>query len=434
MGASGNEYDEIEDFNTIHCKMSDFFDFLQGQLELLTGLVDINEAGLTLEDIRIPLFVAGTPGIGKTAGIISTIHQVNSELERKGLSSHKLGFQKIQLGQKVVGALDGIPVVLNGEVKTMQVEELPQADRDGEYGVLFLDELTTVDEQQMQPALGLADDSRSINTYHLPEHWVVVAAGNGIECTNFVRADDAMISRFMMFEVDYNYQTDWRPWAHENNISPDIIAFLNFKPELMNSVESNDMDKGGKMFANPRTWTHLNSALMGRIAYLKAHGRSISPEEIGNIASRFVGKNVARQFAAFLKFKKTLKYEPEKIFKGTEADPELMQKQEWHLLLEACISYVKKLFKEKMSPDKPNEVPEEVDAQVINFLKWMFKMDEFDTENVINGIYELKHNVKEFRLISSRPNFLQKCPEFKTFIRNHIDLLRDNIDYLDKNL
>ena len=312
------------------------------------------------------------------------------------------------------------------------VDELPNEERDGKYGVLFLDELTTVDEQQMQPALGLADDSRSIGQYKLPEHWLVVAAGNGAECTNFVRADDAMISRFQMFEVQYNYTTDWRPWAHANGIDGDIIAFLNFKPECMNRVISTDMDKAGKMFPNPRTWTHLNAALKGRKAIMSRRGKTLSPDDIGKIASRFVGKDTAREFASFLRFKDTVKYSPEKIFKGTEEDPDLMQKQEFHLLLESCVSYAKELVKKECDPNKPGEIPAEVDKQFINFLKWLFKMDVFDTENVVNGIYELKSSVTEFDKVCSRPDFLVKCPEFREFIHNHIDLLRDNIDFLGR--
>ena len=421
----GSDYEEVESFNSEPCTLSEFFEWLEGSLQFLTGLVDPKEFELTLEEIRIPLFVVGTPGIGKTGGIISTIDKINKLLDERGMSDKHLGFKKIQLGQKVVGALDGIPVVLDGEVKTMTIDELPHEEKDGKYGVLFLDELTTVDEQQMQPALGLADDSRSIGAYKLPENWLVVAAGNGPDCTNFIRADDAMLTRFQIFEIAYDYHSDWRPWAHDNGVDGDIIAFLNFKPELIARVESSDTDKAGKLAPNPRTWTQLNSALKARRGMRR--GQNMSPEDIGKIASRFVGKNVAREFASFLRFKDTVKYDPAKIFKGTEKDPELMQKQEFHILLEAC---AKKMFKD--DKEKNGKISESSIDQYVNYLKWLFKMDAFDTENVLNGIYELMGSVSETREVMSSPKFLERCPEFREFIRNHASLLKNNIDFLNK--
>ena len=53
--------------------------------------------------------------------------------------------------------MQGIPVALpNGKTVRVQMPDLPDPERDGEYGVLFLDEITTADEMQVQPALGLA--------------------------------------------------------------------------------------------------------------------------------------------------------------------------------------------------------------------------------------------------------------------------------------
>ena len=132
--------------------------------------------------------VLGDPGIGKTCGIVSIIDELNAQLP----ADKKLGFKKILLGQTVVGSLSGIPVINNqtSEVKRVQAPDLPIAERDGEYGVLFLDEITTADEAQVQPALGLCDDTRNIGTYQLPEHWVVVAAGNGPSCANFIELHD----------------------------------------------------------------------------------------------------------------------------------------------------------------------------------------------------------------------------------------------------
>ena len=117
---------------------------------------------------------------------------VENLIDKEMPKDKQFGFKKIQLGKLVVGDLTGIPVVMpDGTVKRVHVPDLPPNDPKDpnfkEYGVLFLDEITTVDEAQMQPALGLADSSRDMGEYKLPEHWLVVAAGNGPDCTNFMR-------------------------------------------------------------------------------------------------------------------------------------------------------------------------------------------------------------------------------------------------------
>ena len=151
--------DVHETLNSSKCTLSTFFEDLTGQLTLLTELVPYADKGLTLEDVRRPMLVIGKPGIGKTCGIISIVKKLNEMLP----AEKKLGFKKILLGQTIVGSLTGIPVVMpDGSVKRVQMPDLPDPKKDGEYGVLFLDEITTADEMQIQPALGLTDDSRSL--------------------------------------------------------------------------------------------------------------------------------------------------------------------------------------------------------------------------------------------------------------------------------
>ena len=300
--------------NVSKSTLTEFMDALEAKLALITNLVDYKQIGLTLKDIRRPMLIVGLPGIGKTCGIISIIEKLNLKLPEE----KKLGFKKILLGQTVVGSMSGIPVVMpDGTVKRVQVPDLPDPERDGEYGVLFLDEITTADEAQVQPALGLADDSRNIGTYTLPEHWSVVGAGNGPDCSNFVRLDDMTISRFEVYDIAYDFQEDWRPYAQSHGIEDNIIAFLSFDPSACVRVESTDMDDNGKLFACPRTWERLSHELKMR----KAIGKEVRQDDIGRFAGRIVGVNAARHFQAFCATIERLDVSPEKIVNGEERDP-----------------------------------------------------------------------------------------------------------------
>lgn len=397
-------------------KFSDFLDELRNKLIFMSGKLNCEDFGLELKDVRKPILCIGLPGIGKTCGVMSVINEVNKMVEEQGIS---FGFKKILLGQTVVGSLSGVPVVntTSGDIKRAQAPELPTVEKDGEYGVLFLDEITTADEAQIQPALGLADDSRNIGEYSLPEHWIVVGAGNGPDCTNFVRLDDMTLTRFSPFDIQYDYKRDWRPWAHEHNIDPMIIAYLNFKPENCVMVESTDMDDAGKMFPCPRTWERLSIELKMR----KAVGKPVKPNELGNFAGRIIGKRVGREFAAFASFSDDLPFEPSKIIEGTERDPEPVKEEVFHILLESCISIMKETMKQ--TNDGNGNYPADTYQKMANMLNWFLGFESLALELVINAVAEIRSNIDDFSSIIFDNDFIQFTNKFNEFIENHVDLI-----------
>jgi len=415
---------EAEGLNIPKSNLSEFFDDVEGKLALLTGLVDASQFGLTLEQIRKPLLVIGPPGIGKTCGIIASIREMNKKLPKE----RKLGFKKILLGQTVVGSLTGIPVAKpDGSVVRIQIPDLPDPKRDGEYGVLFLDEITTADEMQIQPALGLADDSRSLGEYTLPEHWLVIGAGNGPDCTNFVRLDDMTLTRFKAYDVSYSFKTDWRPYAHKTNVSEDILAFLNFNPDIMVRVESTDMDSAGKMFPCPRTWERLSIELKMR----EAMGKPVSPDNAGNFAGRIVGTKAGMEFGAFMAFKKTLQYDAKKILKGKEKDPVMDLKSEtFHIILQSIIKNLKQLQEETLVPGTSGDYPLDTYEQFANAFKWLLKIHSLDMR--LNAIIEMRNDVECVSQMMGDPDFIDMCPEYEQFLEENAYIICTSFDEIEK--
>lgn len=405
--------DEREGLNLPKTTLTEFFEDMEGKLSLLTGLVPYESFGLTLKDVRKPMLVIGLPGIGKTCGIISAIEKLNAHLPEE----KHLGFKKILLGQTVVGSLTGIPVAMpNGEVVRVQLPDLPNPEKDGQYGVLFLDEITTADEMQIQPALGLADDSRCLGEYTLPEHWIVVGAGNGPDCTNFVRLDDMTISRFATYDISYDYKKDFRPYAHATGISSDIIAFLNFDPSSCVKVESTEADSAGKMFPCPRTWERLSIELKMR----EALGKPVPIDNMANFAGRIIGIKTGRKLEAFLTYKKNSKYSVEKILAGTEIDPEMdMKKEVFHILLQGIIKNCSEEL--KRTNDGCNNFPLATYQMVANGVSWLFKIYELDLR--INAILEICNEVPVFSSIMTDSDFMAMCPEMETFFDENAELI-----------
>lgn len=405
--------EQQEGLNLPHSTLTEFFDDVEGKLAMLTGLVPYEDFGLTLEEIRRPLLVIGKPGIGKTCGVLSSIREMNKKLPK----DRKLGFKKILLGQTVVGSLSGIPVSKpDGTVVRIQLPDLPNPQRDGEYGVLFLDEITTADEMQIQPALGLADDSRSLGEYSLPEHWIVIGAGNGPDCTNFVRLDDMTLTRFSAYDINYNYHKDFRPYAHATGINEDIIAFLNFKPDLCVRPESTDMDSAGKMFPCPRTWERLSIELKMR----KVQGKPVDPDQIANFAGRIIGIKAGREFGAFMQYRKTLAYDIDKILAGTEKDPEVgMPAETYHIIIQ---SLIKKITDKVKTYDSIDDVPLHVYEMCGHMLHWILKFQEL--ERKVNAIAEIRDDCDLFVDLIFDDDFAENyCPEIDDFLRENNVLL-----------
>lgn len=405
--------EQQEGLNLPHSTLTEFFDDVEGKLAMLTGLVPYEDFGLTLEEIRRPLLVIGKPGIGKTCGVLSSIREMNKKLPK----DRKLGFKKILLGQTVVGSLSGIPVSKpDGTVVRIQLPDLPNPQRDGEYGVLFLDEITTADEMQIQPALGLADDSRSLGEYSLPEHWIVIGAGNGPDCTNFVRLDDMTLTRFSAYDINYNYHKDFRPYAHATGINEDIIAFLNFKPDLCVRPESTDMDSAGKMFPCPRTWERLSIELKMR----KVQGKPVDPDQIANFAGRIIGIKAGREFGAFMQYRKTLAYDIDKILAGTEKDPEVgMPAETYHIIIQ---SLIKKITDKVKTYDSIDDVPLHVYEMCGHMLHWILKFQEL--ERKVNALAEIRDDCDLLVDLIFDDDFAENyCPEIDDFLRENNVLL-----------
>ncbi len=401
--------EEKENVGVIKSTLSDFYSRIVDTLELMIASETYPE--IDIEQVRRPILVLGEPGIGKTMGIMSIINAFNEVLE----GNMKLGMKKILLGQSIVGELSGIPVATHnsetGEATLIKVQSdsLPDEARDGKYGILFLDEVTTADAAQVLPALALCDDTRNLGGYKLPEGWLVVLAGNGPDCANFKMLHDVVLNRVITIDVDFSYENDWKGWAQENFIHDSILAFLNFSPEWALKVESNKYEDAdiGKAFASPRSWTSLSYSLkeidrnnavaqgkaegyatpvagiaskMRQKYKTKAHSQTATKQEqYLAIAGQIVGAGAANAFNAFNLLNKELKFDPDKIMKGEEAvamPADALKRQNLHMILASCTSRLLKAITTEVDAGADVEdsttFSNTVMAMYANSLEWFY--------------------------------------------------------------
>jgi len=238
---------------------------------------------LLMIDARIPTFLWGPPGIGKS--------QITAQV------ASALGWNLIDVRLSQLDPVDlrGIPHV-NGDGRThwAQPDFLPRADRDGEHGVLFLDELNAAPPSMAAAAYQLVLD-RGLGDYKLPPGWVVFAAGNRETDRGVTsRMPTPLANRFAHFEVRADVK-DWTTWAIKNGLGGELPAFIRYRPELLLAF---DPRSGEKAFPSPRSWESVGK--------LKLRGGVSNITPSVNTYAALIGIGAATELVAFESLWKSL--------------------------------------------------------------------------------------------------------------------------------
>jgi len=196
-------------------------------------------------DQHTPVMLWGPPGVGK------------SQMVAQVAGRHGMPVIDIRLSQMEPSDLRGIPFRVDDRVEWAVPAMLPDRDRHGEQGILFLDEITSVPPSVSAAAYQLILDRR-LGAYEVPDGWAIFAAGNrqgdrGVTYT----MPAPLANRFSHFEVDVNLD-DWVHWAYANGIDERVIAFLRFRPELLFEF---DPAHNPVAFPSPRSWEFSHRAL-----------------------------------------------------------------------------------------------------------------------------------------------------------------------------
>lgn len=222
-----------------------------------------------------PVFVWGAPGIGKSA-IVAQVARARN-----------LALRDVRAVLLDPVDLRGIPH-LNGDNRTHWAtpEFLP---RDG-AGVLFLDELNAAPPLVQAACYQLVLD-RQIGEYRLPDGWQVIAAGNRASDRAVVHEmPTALRNRFVHLTVEADCD-DWSTWAIAAGVSPVVVAFLRWRPELLHQF-----DRNATAFASPRSWEFAARILAASPSAAVEHA----------LLSGTVGEGPAVELSAFLRIYREL--------------------------------------------------------------------------------------------------------------------------------
>jgi hypothetical protein len=205
--------------------------------------ITIAEAAVLLEiltDAGDTVMMWGAPGIGKT----EVAFQLGAKKRRKVMLFHAALRETVDLR--------GIPVpdLATGRTRWLVPAELPDAERDGPEGYLFLDEINQANPQ-MQGVLGSLVLDGAVGDYRLPPGWRIIAAGNRVSD----RASAQRMPTQMRNKMSHLYITpdvnSWCAWANANGVAPEVVAFIRLRRELLHMMPKGDENA----FATPRSIT-----------------------------------------------------------------------------------------------------------------------------------------------------------------------------------
>lgn len=197
--------------------------------------------------IREIPYIAGPPGIGKSAIVAQIADERNLELI------------DIRLSQYLTEDLTGIPSIdpASGKAKynpfptfPLDTDPLPTGKRGW---LIFLDELSSATEEILSATYSLLH-GHTIGGHRIHPKARIVAAGNRSSDSAIARdLPDTIISRVLPVEMRVSVE-DWAEHAKEEGVHPELVSFLTKNPDFLNS--SVDPNKRAELetFPNPRSW------------------------------------------------------------------------------------------------------------------------------------------------------------------------------------
>lgn len=252
----------------------------------VSGLVTALDAAWSC---RLPLWVWGSPGIGK------------SSIVRAWAQARGLEFRDERASQLDPVDLRGLYKIEKGRTRWYPPSWLP----DRGQGLFFWDELGQA-PRSVQAALLQSILDRKVGDYEWPPGWLQIAASNRESDRAGVSVITPLLGRFVHIFYSPNID-DWSQWAlgtalegahltpigtrdelTGRAIRPEVIAFLKFRPALLNQWKPD----GAIAQPTPRTW-EFASRLYAAGVTSTAYGLAI--------LGAAVGEGAAAEFLAFIK-------------------------------------------------------------------------------------------------------------------------------------
>jgi len=215
-------------------------------------------------DMKRPLMIWAGPGVGKSDIVAQAAKKQNRPLidirlpllditDVRGIP-YLAEVKVYDETGKLVRDDTGVPLV-EKEFRWSNPSDLPvdQASR----ALVFYDEISAA-PPSVQAATYQMILNRRIGNYQLPEQCAIIAAGNRLKDQGVsYKMPTPLRNRFTHVTLQTTFE-DWKMWAMQNRIHRDVVGYICFQPNDLNSFGEN-MDS--EAFATPRSWEFVSKFL-----------------------------------------------------------------------------------------------------------------------------------------------------------------------------
>lgn len=245
--------------------------------------------------IKRPVYVVSSPGTGKT----QICAQVAKELGVGFMAIHAPLLQPEDYGFPVISKdRDNVSFIVSKDKFPIVGSNCP------ETGIFLIDELPQADNSAQKILANLVQE-REIHGQRIKPGWTIVATGNNAaDRSGAGRVLTHLMNRQTKIELEASLD-DWTQWALANGVQTEVIAFIRFRPELLNAF-----DPHNEVNPTPRAWVEGVSAALGVVDQSAEF-----PVFKGD-----VGEGAAAEFVAFLKIFRKLPNPDVIILNPTKAD------------------------------------------------------------------------------------------------------------------
>jgi hypothetical protein len=181
--------------------------------------------------------------------------------------------------------LRGLPSVANGITVWNVPSFLPVVERDGDRGILFIDELLQAPMATQLALFQLTIKPYRLGDYQLPTGWTIFSASNRREDKSGAsRMPLALANRFAHYTVDVDLDA-YLANAVRKQFAPEILAFNRFRPALLHVAPVGEE----LAFPTPRGYEALSDAC--KVSH---------PDQWFSLARSILGEPTALEFSGFL--------------------------------------------------------------------------------------------------------------------------------------
>lgn len=386
---------------------------------------------------RVPVFVWGPPGIGKSDLIASIAKSQGRQLidlrmllldptDVKGIPYYNTDTNTMEWAkpgelpevvnetslQRLIDELavarklegDGSNVDHNAKVKNISRLEamIKRTERALKFqnAILFLDELNAAVPSVQAAAYQLVLNRR-VGEYELPAGVDIIAAGNReTDKGTSYRMPTPLANRFTHIEMQANVD-DWVDWAINDGVHPEVIGFIKQHQHKLFTFDPAAPDKA---FGTPRSWHKTSTLLLED---------GLDEDLVSAMVAGTVGEGTAIEFMQHRRFASKLP-SPHDVINGiaTKLNVEEISAM-YTLSISAC--YVLKERKETLDSGRdPKYTKKDFYKQVDFFFR--FIMDNFNTEVTVLAAKTLMRDFGVQLAVSEMSTFTEFYEKYGKYI------------------